>query len=305
MPAACVRAMKYTGMIFRPPFEARSLLLQVTVGCSHNKCTFCTMYRDLEFEPEELSQIEEDLKEAREFVPDITRVFLENGDTFCLEAARLAQIAEMVHAYLPKVETITMYASVKNIRNKSDDDLKRLRDLGINELNIGVESGLDETLSFLNKGYTAEQAYTELGRLKAAGIDFGANIIFGSAGPGKSEENARATAALLNETKPYLIFTGTIHADEGCPLYDEMKSGRFKECTFGEYLDEEKLFLSLLDLPGCYYFGLHPANVVRMHGFLNRDKEKLLAEVEKMRTALSDRLDERPVRVSGEGGIIF
>lgn len=294
--------MHYTGTIYRPPFEARSLLLQVTTGCSHNRCSFCTMYRDEQFRVESLEQIEEDLEEAREYVPDVTRVFLENGDPFALSADRLEQIAVMIHAYLPKVDTIAMYASIKNVIGKTDEELRRLRILGINELNIGVESGLDEALSYMNKGYTAEQAVYELMRLKAAGIEYGANIILGCAGAERRYENAAATAALLNETEPYLIFTGTIHSDPGCPLYEEIQSGRFLESTFGEYLDEEERLLELLDLTGCYFFGLHPSNIVRMDGNLPEDQEAMLELVRKRRAQLAGRLDERPVRY-GEGAI--
>ena len=187
--------MKYTGLTYRPPYEADSLLLQVTAGCSHNRCSFCTMYRDVPFEEESMEQIESDLQEiagaiaaargARRYVPDISRVFLENGDPFCLPADRLAEIAQLVHRYLPGVERIAMYASVKNIRSKTDAELRMLRGLGINELNVGVESGLDDALARMNKGYTAEQAFYELGRLRDAGIDYGANIIFGCAGAGR------------------------------------------------------------------------------------------------------------------------
>ena len=190
--------MHYTGTIYRPPFEARSLLLQVTTGCSHNRCSFCTMYRDEQFGVEPLEQVEADLQEAREYVPNVTRVFLENGDPFALSADRLEEIAVMVHAYLPKVETIAMYASIKNVIGKTDEELKRLRILGINELNIGVESGLDDALSYMNKGYTAKQAVYELNRLGAAGIDYGANIILGCAGAERRHENAAATATLLS-----------------------------------------------------------------------------------------------------------
>ena len=295
--------MHYTGTIYRPPFEARSLLLQVTTGCSHNRCSFCTMYRDEPFRMEPLDQIEEDLVEARQYVPNVTRVFLENGDPFALSADRLEQIAVMIHAYLPRVETIAMYASVKNVIGKSDEELRRLRNLGINELNIGVESGLDEALSYMNKGYTAAQAKYELNRLKSAGIDYGANIILGCAGPERRHENAAATAALLNETKPYLIFTGTIHSDPGCPLYEDMQSGRFVESTFGEYLDEEEELLELLDLTECYLFGLHPSNIVTMHGNLPEDKAAMLELVRKRREELANRLDERPVRY-GEGAVL-
>ena len=295
--------MHYTGTIYRPPFEARSLLLQVTTGCSHNRCSFCTMYRDEPFRMEPLDQIEEDLAEARQYVPNVTRVFLENGDPFALSADRLEQIAVMIHAYLPRVETIAMYASVKNVIGKSDEELRRLRNLGINELNIGVESGLDEALTYMNKGYTSEQAKYELNRLKSAGIDYGANIILGCAGAERRHENAAATAALLNETKPYLIFTGTIHSDPGCPLYEDMQSGRFVESTFGEYLDEEEELLELLDLTDCYLFGLHPSNIVTMHGYLPEDKAAMLELVRKRREELANRLDERPVRY-GEGAVL-
>ena len=274
--------MHYTGTIYRPPFEARSLLLQVV---------------------EPLEQIEEDLAEARQYVPNVTRVFLENGDPFALSADRLEQIAVMIHAYLPRVETIAMYASIKNVIGKSDEELRRLRNLGVNELNIGVESGLDEALSYMNKGYTAAQAKYELNRMKSAGIDFGANIILGCAGPERRHENASATAALLNETKPYLIFTGTIHSDPGCPLYEDMQSGRFVESTFGEYLDEEEELLELLDLTECYLFGLHPSNIVTMHGNLPEDKAAMLELIRKRREELANRLDERPVRY-GEGAVL-
>ena len=252
---------------------------------------------------EPMEQIEEDLEEAREYVPGVTRVFLENGDPFALSADRLEQIAVMIHAYLPKVETIAMYASIKNIVGKTDVELRRLRTLGINELNIGVESGLDEALTYMNKGYTAEQAVYELKRLGAAGIDYGANIILGCAGAERRYENAAATAALLNETDPYLIFTGTIHSDPGCPLYEDMLNGRFVESTFGEYLDEEEELLELLDLTDCYLFGLHPSNIVRMHGNLPEDKEAMLELVRKTRDQLAGRLNERPVRY-GEGAVL-
>ena len=133
-----------------------------------------------------------------------------------------------------------MYASVKNIRDKTDEDLKRLRVLWINEQNIDVESGLDDALKLMNKGYTTDEAIYELKRLRNARIDYGANIIFGCAGAGLHHKNAVATATLLNEMKPYLIFTGTIHADLGRLLYDDMQEDRFIGSTFGEYLEEEK-----------------------------------------------------------------
>ena len=295
--------MSLDEMVYRPPYEAGSFLLQVTHGCSHNRCSFCTMYRDVPFSVETNESIERQLSWAKVRCPEQDRVFLENGDPFALPADRLAEIAGMIHSYLPKVETIAMYASVKNIKGKSDDDLQRLRKCGINDLNVGVESGLNDALEKMDKGYTAEEAFYHLERLGDAGISYGANIIFGCAGPDKRRENAAATARLLNQTKPYLIFTGTIHADPGCPLYDDMQSGAFTESTFGEYMDEEEALLHALTLEDCFFFGLHPSNVVRMRGWLSRDKDALIDEVQKTRLRLRDQLDRRPCR-EGEGGII-
>ena len=135
-------------------------------------------------------------------------------------------------------------------------------------------------------------------------MDYGANIIFGGAGAGSLRENALATAELINRTDPYLIFTGTIHADPGCPLYDDIQSGRFVEPTLGEHIDEEELFLQKLEVEDCLYFGLHPSNVVRMQGWLPRDKEAMLEEVRTTRQRIRSRLDERPVRY-GEGAILL
>ena len=295
--------MHYTGPVYRPPFEADSLLLQVTVGCSHNKCAFCTMYRETPFAVCPTEQVEADIEEAARRRPNATRVFLENGDAFVLSADRLEQIAEMIHAKLPKVQTITMYASILNVRTKTDEELRRLRTAGVNELNVGLESGLDEALRLLNKCYTAKEANDELLRLKAAGFDYCLNIIFGAAGAALRRENAEATAELLNAAKPFLIFTGTVHADPGCPLYEDMKSGAFAEPTFGEYLEEEELLLNDLSLEDTYFFGLHPSNVLPMRGILPRDKGAMLNAIHEMRAHMGSRLRERPIR-TGEGGIL-
>ena len=179
--------MKYTGTTYRPPFESKSLLLQVTAGCSHNKCRFCTMYREIPFAVESPEQIEQDLREARRLCRHVERVFLVNGDPFVLPAERLKETALQIRAHLPEVASIGMYAAIGNIRHKTDAELRELRALGITGLNIGVESGLDAVLADLNKGFTAVEAERELSRLSAAGMDFSLNIILGAA----SEPRAR------------------------------------------------------------------------------------------------------------------
>lgn len=297
--------MKYTGPTYRPPFEANSLLLQVTTGCSHNKCAFCTMYRKVPFSIESMEQIEADLNEASEKFTGMKRVFLENGDAFVLSAERLTEIAELIHQKLSSVETIAMYASINNIKTKTDEELAALRKLGINALNIGLESGMDYVLDYMQKGYTSEEALIQLQRLEKAGIAYGLNIIFGAAGSELRKAHAIKTAELINQVHPYLIFTGTIHAEEGCPLYEDMKNGIFKENTIGEYLEEEELFLQRLNVDNCVFFGLHPSNIVEMRGILGKDKEEMLAGIQMMREQIGKRqLEQTPIRF-GEGIVVL
>lgn len=231
--------MKYTNPVYRPPFEADSLLLQVTAGCSHNKCTFCTMYKGVPFQTETIEQIEKDLLEARRTHRKVNRIFLVHADPFVLSAAKLKLIATKIHEILPEVKTIAMYASIKNIINKTDEELKELRALKINELNIGLESAMPEVVEHLNKGFTIDEAKVQLNRLTNAGIDFSINIIIGAAGSEKSHENAIANSRFLNEIKPYLIFVATLHIDGGSPLEAELKNGMFNENTLRQNMEEE------------------------------------------------------------------
>jgi len=287
--------MTYTGPVFRPPFEANSLLLQVTSGCSHNKCTFCTMYKNVPFRVSPMEEIEKDLLCAKKMYGSVRRIFLENADPFALSASRLKAIAEKINEVFPDVETIAMYASIKNIIGKTDEELRELRELKINELNIGVESGLDEALTHLNKGFDLEEARTQLKRLNDAGIDFSLNIILGAAGSEKSLSNAIASAKLINEARPYLIFVATLHVDKGSTLYDEMETGAFVENTLGDNLREELEFLRRLDLNGTAFFGLHTSNVIPLAGTLPKDKADLVDKLEKGIASIPGRvLNSRP-----------
>ncbi len=271
--------MKYTHPVFRPPFEANSLLLQVTVGCSHNKCTFCSMYKAVRFQAEQMDQIESDLLEARRHYAEVKRVFLVNGDPFCLSAKRLTEIADKVTAILPEVETIAMYASIQNIAGKTDEELEALRGRKVNDLNIGLESGLPEVVRDLNKGFTIDEAKRQLVRLKAAGFDFSLNIIIGAGGSQKYRENAIESAKILNEIKPHLLFVATLHLEEDSALARQLAHGLFQENTLRENIQEELLFLQHLHLENTRFFGLHPSNTIRLDGQLPADKEAMVEEL--------------------------
>ena len=200
--------MNMTGIVYRPPYEANSLLLQVTLGCSHNKCTFCYMYPDVQFKVCPMEEVEADIEEATHYCPNVKRVFLEHGDAFVLSAEKLLKIADAIHRKLPRVETIAMYASIQNIKSKTDEELRQLRTAGIHGLDIGVESGLDAALTYMNKGHTAAEVREQLLRLTEAGMDYSFNAILGCGGAELWKENADATADLINAVQPHLLFIG-------------------------------------------------------------------------------------------------
>ena len=271
--------MHYTGPTFRPPYEAESLLLQVTSGCSHNACTFCSMYHDVPFEVSPIEEVEEDLVQVARFGAAYDRVFLVNGDAFCLSFERLAEIAELVHRYLPGIKSIGGYASVNNILTKTESELLELTRLGYADFNIGLESGLDDVLAYMNKGYTLADARKAFARLNEAGMPFNLNVITAAAGRGRTVEHAAANAAIVNEANPTLVFVSPLHVDPDARLEQLVAEGGFEECVLGDYIAEEIEFLERLEVNDCVFFGLHISNPVRVIGVLPRDKERLVREL--------------------------
>jgi coproporphyrinogen III oxidase-like Fe-S oxidoreductase len=248
------------------------------------------MYHGVKFHTASMKQIEHDIQEARYLYGSAKRIFLTGADPFVLSANKLKAIAGMINDNFPEVETIAMYASVKNIIGKTDEELKELRQMKINELNIGIESGIDEVLHHLNKGFTLEEARTQLKRLNNAGISFSLNIILGAAGSNKWMDNAIANAKILNELQPYLIFVATLHVDDGSALYDELKSGKFTENTLGQNLREELEMLKRLELNNTIFFGLHTSNVIPVNGNLPNDKKALIDYLERGLSKIPERI---------------
>lgn len=279
--------MKYTGPTYRPPYEAKSLLLQVTVGCTHNKCTFCTMYKDVKFSMESIEQIEKDLQEANEIYGDVKRVFLVNGDAFVLSARRLKPIAKLIIKYFPGVEVITMYASINNIKSKTDQELEELRNLRINDLWIGTETGHEETLEYMNKGFSLKDSYEQLGRLNKVGIRHIDILIFGGAGRGKGIENAIANAKLMNAAKPMGISITTMGTFGDSQLTKDVEMGKFVPATELEVLEEQKKFIELI-IVDTAYLGIHGINTVTFDATLPKDREDAIKMVDNAMEKLDD-----------------
>ena len=265
--------MHYTGQVYRHPIEASTPLLEITAGCSHNKCSFCTMYRETPFKVSPLAHIEEDLLELS-INQSINRIFLVNGEPFILPTNKLIEIAKMIRKYLPNVETITCYASIKSLKNKTLEDLKELRKHGFNELHIGLESAYDPAIKQMNKGFTTKEAYENIEKLVQAGMDWDAIIMTGVAGKGNGKIHIEETAKLLNQYPPYLVSLMTTSVSTGTPLEKMVAAGDFIECTEEEKIEEEKMLIQLLEIDA-YFFGAHNYNLIPFNAPIKKKKEIL------------------------------
>ena len=272
--------MHYRGKAFRPPFEERSLLIEATVGCSRDKCAFCSLYHDAPFSPSPMEDIESDIRFIGRNRPLFKRVFLTGGDPFALPYGRLRRIGELVADQLPRVETIGCYASVRNVLAKTPEQLADLAGLGYAGLNIGLETGLDDVLAFMDKGNTVDEAREALARLNEAGIPFTLNLVMGLAGAGRGIENALANAAIVNEAQPQLIIVTALNVWPGTKLQDRVEAGEFAPPTLREIIQEEAAFLRATELEDTFFFGMHELNPVRVNGRLPQDRDFLADELE-------------------------
>ncbi|MCL2227446.1 MAG: radical SAM protein [Oscillospiraceae bacterium] len=271
--------MHYTGTVYRPPSEANSVLLQVTVGCSHGKCRFCHGYRDLPFRAEPIEQIVEDLEEVRDARPDATRIHLLSGDAFALSYDELMAIAAKIHELLPKVEVISSMAGVINLKDKSLQQLKNLKEAGYKYLYVGMESGLDEVLVNTEKGSNVNDTLEQLHKLEESGIKYDANYLLGLAGSGNSEKNALATAELVNKLKPNIVAILSLTLFPDTKMYHDRQNGSFKEASELERTKEFKTFIENLNIR-TRIAANHVTMGTPIVGDLPQDKEKILNELQ-------------------------
>jgi len=267
--------MDYEGLIIRPPSEAYSLLLQVTVGCSHNRCTFCGTYRQKKFKIKPLEQIEKDLQEAGTYGP-ISRLFLCDGDSLIIPQPRLVEILKMIKRYLPGLERIGSYANTKSIIRKSVDELKELRDLGLKILYLGVETGNASLLTKISKGATREKMAEAARRVKEAGIELSVTVILGIGGIEKSIEHAMDTASLLTEMDPDYVGALTLMLVPQTELYEDYRAGRFVLPDKIGFIRELYLMIANSNFTNCYFTSNHASNYLPIKARLPGQKEKIL-----------------------------
>ena len=242
--------MNFTGTIWRPPYEAWSALLQVTAGCTHHKCKFCTLYEDVpfKFRMSPMDEIESDLRELSELTPNATRLFLTGANPFVLNTQRLKEIAYLSKQYLPKLTSIGCFARITDITPKTIDELKELRATGYNRVTIGVETGDDEALAFMNKGYDSQDIIEQCGKLGEANIEYNIFYLTGIYGAGKSSEGVKNTAEVFNRLAPKIIGASMLTVFPESELYSEILRGSWHEENETEKLEEMKLLIKSLDI---------------------------------------------------------
>lgn len=307
--------MHFHGTIWRPPYEAGSLLLQATAGCTHHACKFCTLYEDLpfRFRMSPLEEIEADLQEAQLWGTDPMallsarlqglprpqgprRVFLVGANPSVLQAGRLEEIAGLIRRYFPTVETIGCFARVTDVGLKSDEELRRLRALGYDGLTVGVETGDEEALAFMNKGYQARDIVEQAARLDGAGISYSFFYLAGISGAGRGAEGARRSAEVFNRTHPKRVGSSMLTVFPSSELYREIQAGRWREESELEKLGELRVLIESLAIPTRFETD-GASNLVHVRGELPEDRERLTEYLER-RMAGADEGALRAYRLS-------
>ena len=273
--------LHYSGAVYRPPSEAHSLIIQVTVGCSHNKCAFCNMYKAKQFAITPEEQVLSDLRWAREQYAHVERFFLADGDALILPTERLLGILRTIRELFPECRRISTYASPKSILKKMPEELAALRAAGLEFAYLGLESGNDALLKKINKGVTVAQQIEAGQKLKSAGFTLSVTAINGLAGSnGDWQAHAKDTAAALNAMQPDFIALLTLRIYTGTPMAEWIERGELVMPTPMELIRESKLFLEHIDCPGAVFRSNHASNYLALAGTLNEDRARLIRQCE-------------------------
>jgi radical SAM superfamily enzyme YgiQ (UPF0313 family) len=276
--------MVYEGDIYRPPSEAYSLIIQVTVGCSHNKCTFCSMYKDKRFHIRQPEDVIKDLEEMRTYYSRVGRIFLADGDALCLANSKLLPVLEAIRRLFPECERVAVYGSALDALRKTPAELEELRDAGVGIIYIGAESGNPEVLRRVKKSGTREQLIDGVRAIEDAGIRASVTFISGLGGQELWREHAEDSASMLNAMQPYYASLLTLMVEPIAPLYKDIQEGRFKYLTPAQVMDETELFLTNVDLKKpCVFRSNHASNYLSLRGDLPADKELMLAQIREAR----------------------
>jgi radical SAM superfamily enzyme YgiQ (UPF0313 family) len=277
--------MRYEGNVYRPPSEAYSLIIQATIGCSHDKCTFCSMYKDKQFRVRPVDDVIADFREARGTYRRIDRIFLADGNALVLGTDKLLVLLSEIETLFPECERVSIYGTPQDVLRKTPDELLSLADAGLAMTYIGAESGDDEVLRRVEKGATQNEIISAIRKLEDAGIEASVTFISGLGGQELSEQHALGCARVITESRPTFAALLTLLLEPGAPMYEDLGSGAFKFMT-PEAIAEETIVLLENAKPetDCVFRSNHASNYVPLKGILPKDNDRL---IETLQAALS------------------
>ena len=285
------------GPVFRPPSEAYSFILRVTIGCSHNACTYCNMYRSVKFRVRPLAEITAQINAAKPYAANIKRVFLADGNALVLSTDKLLTILQLLHQTFPRLQRVSCYAGPKDILNKTPEELRALNSAGLKLVYYGLESGDDYTLGRVNKGVNAEESITAGKRIVDSGIKLSIMVIAGLAGKDGSDRHAQNTARVINAIRPNMLSVLTLMLYRGSELLAEYENGSFKPLAPAEIMGEVHELVKGIDLPEgsrCLFRSTHISNHVALAATLPKEKKRLLADIVEAQAGLANIVDWDP-----------
>jgi radical SAM superfamily enzyme YgiQ (UPF0313 family) len=266
--------------LFRPPCEANSLIVQVTLGCPHNRCVFCGMYKMKKYRVRDPEEVKADLRRARLMYRYVQSIFLADGNTIAMNSEKLADIISYARDLFPEAERVSSYGGARFLKGKPVEALRKLREAGLDIIYFGLESGDDEILARMDKGVDSEGMIEAARRIKEAGIDLSVYILLGLGGEDLWRQHAENTARVLNAMRPDFIRPRTLAILPGIPLYDEVREGRFREASGETIMHELKVMLEGLEVEDAWFLSDHISNYIPVYGHLPEDREKMLATIE-------------------------
>jgi len=273
--------MEYEGIVIRPPSEAESLILQVTLGCSHNRCTFCPTYKGRRFQIKGLDRIKEEIDEMAPCGP-FRKVFLADGDALIIPQDKLIAILQYLKERLPGLRRVGLYGNAKSILRKSVEELRALKALKLGIVYLGVETGDQTLLEKVRKGASYEQMVEAGRRVKEAGITLSATVLLGLGGVEHGQQHALATAKILSDIDPHFASALTLMVVPGTPLHEEMESGRFQLPSPFQLLEELGTLIAHTHFTNCYFTSNHASNYLPIKARLPRDKEAVVRLIQKV-----------------------
>ncbi len=280
--------MHFASTVVRPPYEAQSVYLQVTSGCSHNACRFCTYYKDAPFAISPESEIIEDLQELQHYGIPFSRIWLQGADPFLLSFERLKRIAELIHTHFPFVKTIGGYGRIDSLRNKTIDQLKQLKELGYAGIVFGVESGDEKILQYMNKGYHADEIVTQVSKMDKAQIPYEVIFLSGLGGNGYGLDHAKKTAHVFNQLHPDRILIAGLTIFPDTPLMRDVNAGNFHEATEGERILELKEFLNDLTID-TLIDATNASIITSIYGTIPAHKQEMIRRLENIYTTYGEK----------------